>query len=86
MVNIGEAGRICLNREMQGACENCLWWEWDAHRNECSNSRYHICPLYVELLFSQGAKAQLRFTGVRPSLGVGLADPPDVKAGESGTS
>ena len=60
MVNFGEAGRICLNQEMQGACENCLWWEWDARRKECSNSQYHICPLFRERLFNLAAREQQR--------------------------
>lgn len=90
MVNIGEAGRICLNQERLGACENCLWWEWDTLRGECINSQYHVCPLFRERLFSQGVQGQPRFKearpGVPPSSGAGLADPPDAKAGESGTS
>ena len=65
MVNIGEAGMICLNQERHGACENCLWWEWDNLRGECSNSHYHICPLYREQLFSQGTQ-ELRLDGAQP--------------------
>ena len=60
MDNIGEAGRICLNQERRGACQSCLWWEWDNRRGECANSHYHICPLYREQLFSQGAQEQPR--------------------------
>ena len=29
MVNFGDVGRICLNQEIRGVCENCPWWEWD---------------------------------------------------------
>ncbi len=90
MVNIGEAGRICLNQERLGACENCLWWEWDSLQGECGNSQYHICPLYRERLFSLAAQGQTRVIesrpGARSSSGAGLADPPDAKAEESGTS
>ncbi len=52
MLDFGEAGKICLNQERQGACENCLWWEWDAARHECRNSHGHVCPGYRERLFS----------------------------------
>jgi hypothetical protein len=94
MVNFGEAGRICLNQERQGACENCLWWEWDAGRGECSNSHYHICPLHRERLFSLGIQAWSRgeahFNRVRPleplSASDGLVGPPVAKVEESGTS
>ncbi|HEY9072995.1 MAG TPA: hypothetical protein VIN67_02585 [Desulfobaccales bacterium] len=87
MVNFGEAGRICLNQERQGACENCLWWEWDAVRGDCSNSHYHICPLYREQLFSLETQARARLedrlqSGSLPA-NDGLADPPAAQAGES---
>jgi hypothetical protein len=68
MVNIGEAGRICLNQEIPGACQSCLWWEWDNHRRECANSHYHICPLYWEQLLSQGAQEQPRINGAQSGL------------------
>ncbi len=90
MVNIGEAGMICLNQERHGACESCLWWEWDNLRGECSNSQYHICPIYREQLFSQLAQGQARLNGPQPGTpplsGVGLAGLPGVKAGGSGNS
>ena len=89
MVNFGEAGRICLNQERQGACENCLWWEWDAVRGECGNAHYHICPLHRERVFSLKAQArssrEAQLPGPRPEDG-GLAYPPGAKAGESGIS
>ncbi len=52
MFDFGERGKICLNQERQGACENCLWWEWDAALRECRNSHGHVCPGYRERLFS----------------------------------
>ena len=55
MVNLGDVGRICLNQERQGVCENCLWWEWDSRQKRCSNSCYHVCPLYRERLFDASA-------------------------------
>lgn len=94
MVNIGEAGRICLNQERQGACENCLWWEWDAARGECGNCHYHVCPLYRERLFSQGVQDRARRetllrgtgSGARQSSSTALADLLDAKAEEPGIS
>jgi hypothetical protein len=53
MVNLGDVGRICLNQEMQGVCKSCLWWEWDPVQQRCSNSQYHVCPLYRAQLFNK---------------------------------
>jgi hypothetical protein len=58
MDNFGDAGRICLNQDINGVCENCLWWEWDSQRQQCSNGEYHICPLYRERLFKAAAQAR----------------------------
>jgi hypothetical protein len=60
MVNFGDVGRICLNQEIQGVCKSCLWWEWDSKQRRCSNSRYHVCPLYREMLFNVNASGGLR--------------------------
>ena len=59
MVNLGDVGRICVNQEIRGICENCLWWEWDPGQQRCSNSRYHVCPLYRERLFDVNAAGGL---------------------------
>jgi hypothetical protein len=59
MVNLGDVGRICLNREIPGVCENCLWWEWDSGQQRCSNSGYSVCPLYRERLFDVNAASGL---------------------------
>jgi hypothetical protein len=59
MVNFGEVGRICLNQEIRGVCESCLWWEWDSRQQRCGNSRYHVCPLYRERLFDADASEGL---------------------------
>ncbi len=55
MVNFGDVGRICLNQEIRGVCENCLWWEWDSGQQRCSNACYHVCPLYRKRLFDATA-------------------------------
>jgi hypothetical protein len=59
MVDLGDVGRICLNQEIQGVCKSCLWWEWDPVLKRCSNSQYHVCPLYREQLFNKIASAKL---------------------------
>jgi len=59
MVNFGDVGRICLNQEIRGVCKNCLWWEWDSRQQQCSNSCYHVCPLYREQLFEATAAGGL---------------------------
>ena len=59
MVNFGDVGRICLNQEIRGVCENCLWWEWDSGQQRCSNSRYNVCPLYRDRLFDANASGEL---------------------------
>ena len=45
MVNLGDVGRICLNQERRGVCENCLWWEWDSRQQRCSNSVLSRLPV-----------------------------------------
>ena len=65
MVNLGDVGRICLNQERRGVCENCLWWEWDSRQQRCSNGCYHVCPLYRERLFAANASEGLP-PGLRP--------------------
>ncbi len=88
MVNFGEAGRICLNREISGVCENCLWWEWDSTRQQCCNCQFHICPLYRENLFKAATQSRARDGGQlghgpRPAE-AGSATPPK-EDGHSGT-
>ena len=90
MDNFGDAGRICLNQDINGVCENCLWWEWDSQRQQCINGQYHICPLYRERLFKAAAQAWSQRDpqagrGPRPA-DAGSTDPPVSGAGESGTS
>lgn len=89
MVNLGDVGRICVNQEIQGVCKSCLWWEWDSNKQQCSNSQYHICPLYRERLFN--ASAQLLRQDLRPGAGPPPAGaesgyPPAARAEGSGTS
>ena len=89
MVNFGDVGRICLNGEINGDCENCLWWEWDSVKQQCANSHYHVCPLFRQRLFSMSAKLlrqELKANGNSRSASVESGGQPAAEAGESGTS
>lgn len=90
MVNFGDVGRICLNREISGVCENCPWWEWDPQVQQCSNCNYHVCPMYRERLFSSGARLllgqDLQPNGQPRLSGAGSEGPLAATAKESGTS
>lgn len=50
MVDFGDVGRICLNGEIKGDCENCPWWEWNPGKQQCDNAENPICPHYREKL------------------------------------
>ncbi len=52
-MNFGDVGRICLNREIEEACQNCLWLEWDTRLRQCNNCHYPVCPLCREKLLSE---------------------------------
>jgi hypothetical protein len=82
MVDFGDVGRICLNREMSGVCENCLWWEWDSSLKRCVNAAYPVCPRYREQLFNANA-AGLTAPGSRPG-GAGSIGLPAATAGAAG--
>jgi hypothetical protein len=89
VVDFGDVGRICLNGEISGDCQNCLWWEWDSKKQRCANSQYHVCPVYREGLFNLSAKLlrqEFQAKGTPRPSGVELAGPPAAKAGEPGTS
>jgi hypothetical protein len=51
MVDLGDVGVICLNGEIKGVCENCLWWEWDSRIERCANWQNPVCPIYWDRLF-----------------------------------
>ena len=57
-MNFGDVGRICLNGEIEEVCQNCPWLEWDAHRRQCHNCHYPICPLRREKLLSEGIQVR----------------------------
>ena len=54
-MDFGDVGVICLNRDVEKACENCPWWEWDSGKQQCLNCQLAICPIYRERLFGSSA-------------------------------
>ena len=62
MVNFGDVGRVCLNLEMEGDCQNCLWWEWDSGKRQCNNCQGPICPKYRQELFHAGSPSHFTST------------------------
>jgi hypothetical protein len=90
MVNFGDVGRICLNGEITGICQNCLWLEWDSLARQCLNQQFPVCQMYREWLLSTGQPARMRTLGQAnpgaPPSGAGLPGLPGAKAEESGIS
>ena len=37
-------GVICINADVQGVCQQCLWLEWDPAHKHCSNECTYLCP------------------------------------------
>jgi hypothetical protein len=60
MVNFGDVGIICVNRDLQGECRNCLWREWDSRLQCCCNGQSPICARYRERLLSAGRPSRFR--------------------------
>jgi hypothetical protein len=50
-MNFGDVGILCLDREIQEECQNCLWREWDALKGSCRNGHSPICFIYRQKLF-----------------------------------
>ncbi len=89
MVDFGDVGVICVNQDIEGVCQNCLWWEWDSRLQLCGNCQSPLCAIYRQQLFSVGSEPRPRkeplakSPGPRPSNG-DSADPPAAKVGEAG--
>lgn len=88
MVNFGDVGIICVNRDLKGLCQNCLWWEWDSGKQHCCNGESPICAIYRQQLLIAGPKAPIR-PATPPKNGLlaangGLGGLPVVKAKEAG--
>lgn len=37
-------GVICINTEVQGDCQQCLWLEWNPAQKCCYNEFTRLCP------------------------------------------
>jgi len=83
-MNFGDVGRICLNREIEEVCQNCLWLEWDKRRQQCNNWQYPICQLYRENLLAGGQSVKAN-AALGPA-DAGLEGPLAVKGREPGSA
>ena len=37
-------GVICINTDVQGVCQQCLWLEWNPAQKHCRNESTCLCP------------------------------------------
>ncbi len=44
MAAFSNMGVMCINGEIQGVCQNCLWLEWNPKLKRCTNSNTCFCP------------------------------------------
>ena len=44
MAAFSNMGVMCINGEVQGVCQNCLWLEWNPELKRCTNSKTCVCP------------------------------------------
>ena len=44
MATFSNMGIMCINGEIQGVCQNCLWLEWNPELKRCTNSNTCFCP------------------------------------------
>ncbi len=87
MVNLGDVGIICLNRDLTGHCADCLWREWDSGKQQCCNWGYPICHVYREHLFKPaGARPRPGLAADGSPAGAGSVSLPGAGAGEPGTA
>lgn len=74
-MDFSELGMMCLNRDLRGECQECLWWEMDTRLGCCRNYRNAICPIYRRQLyfadFYFSASLSLTVKGKLPSGGAG---------------
>jgi hypothetical protein len=48
-------GIICINEDIQGVCQNCLWLEWNPQLKVCTNAETCFCPWRQEEGFASSA-------------------------------
>jgi len=44
MAILRNMGIMCINGEIQGVCQTCLWLEWNPELKRCTNSNSCLCP------------------------------------------
>ena len=44
MASFQNMGIMCINGEIQGVCQHCLWLEWNPELKRCINSNTCFCP------------------------------------------
>jgi len=44
MTALRNMGVMCINGEIQGVCQSCLWLEWNPQLKKCTNSNTCFCP------------------------------------------
>ncbi|HAY22365.1 MAG TPA: hypothetical protein DCY27_09395 [Desulfobacterales bacterium] len=45
MPALEKMGVMCINKEIQGVCQNCLWLEWNPQLKRCNNYNTCVCRL-----------------------------------------
>lgn len=48
MASFGSMGIMCINGDIQGVCQNCLWLEWNPQLKKCLNSNTCFCQMQNE--------------------------------------
>jgi hypothetical protein len=44
MTTLRNMGIMCINGEIQGVCQKCLWLEWNPELKQCTNANTCFCP------------------------------------------
>jgi hypothetical protein len=60
MATITNMGVMCINGELQGVCQTCLWLEWNPELKKCTNANTCFCPRREEEFVS--SESQVRFS------------------------
>jgi hypothetical protein len=59
MATFSNMGVMCINGEIQGVCQSCLWLEWNPKLKKCTNCNTCFCPRREEE--SAAAGFEVRF-------------------------
>ncbi len=55
-------GVICINADVQGVCQQCLWLEWNPAEKHCRNEHTCLCPKRQWHQQDQNRDLQIRAT------------------------